>query len=93
MQITIGKFLSLLVAIGYIVIAVMAQGIHGLKYCIGLLVPLAFIWFPDEIGELTGYFRTGYVNVQTPGPIMSFIGWFLLVGFPLLLYFITRHYA
>ena len=93
MQITISKALSLLVAIGYMVMAFMAQGIHGLKYCIGLLVPLAFIWFPDVIGELTGCFRTGYVNVQTPGPIMSFIGWFLLVGLPVLLYLFTKHYG
>jgi hypothetical protein len=93
MQVTIGKFLSLLVATGYIVIAFTTLGIHGLEYCIGLSVPLAFIWFPDEIGELTGYFRTGYVNVQTPGPIISFLGWLFLVGLPVLLYFITRHYA
>ena len=93
MQITFGKILGLLVAVGYVMLAIMAQGIHGMKYCIGLLMPLAFIWFPDEIGELTGYFRTGYVNVQTPGIIISFIGWFLLVGLPVLLYFLTRHHV
>jgi hypothetical protein len=37
----------------------------------GLLFPLALIWFPEEIGNLTGYFQTGYVNVQTPGIIIS----------------------
>ena len=50
------------------------------KWVAGLLAPLALIWFPDEIGSLTGYFQSGYVNVQTPGPIISFIGWFLLVA-------------
>jgi hypothetical protein len=52
---------------------------------------LALIWFPEEIGSLTGYFRSGYVNVQTPAIIVSFGGWLFLVGLPVLLYFATRH--
>ncbi len=65
-------------------------GLAGLEWCAGLLFPLAFIWFPEDIGNLTGYFRTGYVNVQTPGSIISFLGWLFLVGMPVLLYFVLR---
>ncbi len=90
MQISAGKILSLLIAIGYAVLAIAAGGIYGLGCSTVLLMPLAFIWFPDEIGNLTGYFRSGYVNVQTPAIIISVVGWFLLIGLPVLLYFVER---
>ena len=90
MQIGIGKRLSLLIAIGYVVLAVMAGGLEGLKLSIALLLPLALIWFPEEIGNVTGYYKTGYVNVQTPGIIVSFIGWFILVGLPVILFCLKR---
>jgi hypothetical protein len=86
MQITVGKVLSLWVGTGYALIAFKYAGFAGLKWCVGLLLPLACIWFPEEIGSLTGYFQTGYVNVQTPGKMVSFMGWFFLVGIPVLLY-------
>jgi hypothetical protein len=91
MQVTIGKILSLLVAIGYTVLAIKAGGMYGLKCSTVLLFPLVLIWFPEDIGSLTGYFRSGYVNVQTPAIIVSFIGWFFLVGFPVLIYCAKRY--
>jgi hypothetical protein len=91
MQVTIGKLLSLLVAMGYAVLAVKAGGVRGLVCCVALLFPMALIWFPEEIGDLTGYFKTGYVNVQTPAIIISFIGWFFLIGLPIILFLIKRH--
>jgi len=91
MQVTIGKILGLLIAIGYTVLAVRAGGMFGLKCSAALLLPLAFIWFPEEIGGLTGYFRSGYVNVQTPAIIISVMGWFFLVGLPVILYLVRPH--
>jgi hypothetical protein len=61
-----------------------------LKLLSGLLLPLGCIWFPDEIGGLTGYFKTGYVNVETPGAIISFIGWLFLVGLPVIIYLFLK---
>lgn len=90
MQITLGKFLSVVVAIAYAVVAIKYHGVAGLKLCAGLLLPLAFIWFPEEIGSLTGYFRNGYINVQTPGIFISILGWFFLVGLPALLYLFLK---
>ncbi|SPE63283.1 hypothetical protein SBV1_960008 [Verrucomicrobia bacterium] len=91
MQVTIGKLLSLLIAIAYAVVAIKYNGIAGAKWSLGLLLPLALIWFPEELGSLTGYYKSGYVNVQTPGPIVAFIGWFILVGLPVLLYLVLKH--
>ena len=90
MQVTVGKILSVVVVVAYALVAVSYAGAAGLKWCTGLLLPLAFIWFPEEIGSITGYFRTGYVNVQTPGVFISLLGWFFLVVLPVLLYLIHK---
>jgi hypothetical protein len=91
MQVTIGKILSLLVAIAFAVLAFRAAGLHGVKSSAILLFPLVMIWLPEEIGSLSGYFKSGYVNVQTPAVIVSFIGWFFLVGLPVILYCMKRY--
>jgi len=59
MQITIAKIFALVIAVGYAVFAFSFQGLSGLKCSAGILLPLSFIWFPEEIGSLTGYFRSG----------------------------------
>jgi hypothetical protein len=90
MQITLGKLFSGVVAIAYAVAAFKSDGVAGLKLCASLLLPLACIWFPEEIGSLTGYFRNGYVNVQTPGIFISILGWFFLVGLPVFLHLLLK---
>jgi hypothetical protein len=87
MQLTLGKALGSLVAISYAVgMIVRSRGItgHVVMGCVALLLPLAFIWFPDEIGGITGCFGVGRkVDTQTPPVVVCFVGWFFLVGFPL----------
>jgi hypothetical protein len=90
MQLTIGKIVSLAIAITYAAVAMGVGGVGYWKWALTLLLPLAFIWFPEEIGELTGYYKTGYVNVQTPGAIVAFLGWFILVGLPVLLFLFLK---
>ena len=90
MGITLGKILSLGIAISYAILAMHWGGVGYWKWCLGLLLPLALIWFPEEIGNLTGYYKTGYVNVQTPGVIVSLLGWCLLVGVPVLAYLLRQ---
>lgn len=90
MQITSGKILSLGIAICYAFLAIHWGGASYCKWSLGLLLPLALIWFPEEIGNLTGYYKSGYVNVQTPGVIVSFLGWFFLVGVPVLLWLLLK---
>lgn len=91
MQVTIGKIASGLIAGGYAVFAFAGGGVFdGLKCCVVLLVPLALIWFPDEIGSATGYFagHSLRVDVETPPILISIMGWIFLVGFPVLFYFL-----
>ena len=55
MHVTIGKLLSLLVALGYLVgFGVVAGGVDGglLCACGYLLIPLALIWFPEQFGSI-----------------------------------------
>ena len=93
-QISIGRILSLLIAIGYLVCAIIGE--HGftvnvLKCFLVLLLPLALIWFPEQIGDATGYFAGHMMRVDTPTPpiLISIMGWLFLVGLPVLFYFIT----
>jgi uncharacterized membrane protein YoaT (DUF817 family) len=94
----VSKIAAVLIAIAYLVIAVVnANGISredrlGLM-CLAtaLLVPLALIWFPDDIGSFTGSIgRGGQIDAETPPALVSFMGWFLLVGFPVILYLLTN---
>lgn len=85
MEVTRSKIVSLVIALGYAAFAVWHSGVAGLKWSATLLPPLGLIWFPEEIGGLTGYYKSGYVNTQTPPVIVSGLGWLLLVGVPLVL--------
>ena len=92
MQITLGRILGLLIAIAYVLLAVASYGLTtGLKVCVILLLPLALIWFPDELGSLTGiYIQHSLVNRESPPVLICLMGWFFLVGLPLLLMYIWR---
>jgi hypothetical protein len=91
MQVTKGKVLSLLVSVSYLIAAVImnwrgapATVVFG---CIALLFPLVFIWFPDELGNFTGFINpTQFIDSKTPSFIISCVGWFFLVAFPILFY-------
>lgn len=91
---SLGRILSLLITLVYVTCAII--GTHGftadvLQLCLVLLFPLALIWFPDQIGEATGYFAGHMMQVDTPTPpiLIKIMGWLFLVGLPLLLYFIA----
>ena len=92
MQITIGKLLALVIALGYataMVVHFSGVTIDVAKGVVVLLLPLGLIWFPDELGSMTGYFgRGGNINTETPPIMVSVAGWFFLVGLPVLMYFI-----
>ncbi len=56
--------------------------------CLFLLFPLGMIWFPEEMGAFT--IKSGFwsINEETPAIFVSIMGWLLLLGMPLFLYFI-----
>ena len=46
--------------------------------------PFLMIWFGDAIGSLTGVFIFGSlhpVSTETPGTVIRFFGWVVLLGF------------
>ena len=94
MRITIGRAASALIAIGYVLMLIVQQGgltADVLRVCTVLVFPLALIWFPEELGGLTGYFARGmYVDTETPPIFLSIMGWFFLVGLPALVWYLGR---
>ena len=88
------RIVSLIIAIGYFVAMVIAE--HGLTKdsLLGgaiLLLPLALIWFPEELGSYTGLVtRGGQIDTETPPGIVSAMGWFFLIGLPLLVYLLNK---
>jgi hypothetical protein len=54
------------------------------------LWPLSFIWFPEYWGSYTSFLRGQYIDQQTPPILVSFMGWFFLVGFPLMYAWLTN---
>ncbi len=53
------------------------------------LWPLSFIWFPDYWGNYTGFIRGPVIDQKSPPLLVSLMGWFFLVVFPLLFLWIT----
>jgi hypothetical protein len=94
MTFTASKFVSLVIAITYAIgITVVQGGVTSAVVVTWLILifPLALIWFPDELGSFTGYVgRGGNINSETPGALIAMMGWFFLVGFPALMYFLRR---
>ena len=92
--VSISRAASLVVAVGYLIAAVVATG--GRDGRVGMLAaallpPLSLIWFPDVIGSYVGPVGRGRsVDQETPPALIAFAGWFFLAGMPALLYLIGR---
>lgn len=84
------RLASLAIALAYVIAIAISEGGATetlVKVSMFLLLPLALIWFPDELGETTGYvWRGSQVNVPSPPILVSVMGWVLLVGLPLVIY-------
>ena len=81
MEITISKIAAVVIAIGYAIAIVVNVGfkIHATSALL-LAVPLALIWFPEELGSYTGYVSRGStIDTETPPFIVAGLGWLLLV--------------
>jgi hypothetical protein len=72
---------SLIVAIVYVCLGVSQRGAAALAIGLVLLIPLSLIWFPEWLGNVT--MRPD--GAETPPLLISFMGWFFLIGFPLLI--------
>jgi hypothetical protein len=89
----VSKIAAVLVAITYLVLMIIDE--HGVsRGVVGfgglLLIPLALIWFPEEIGSYTGYVgRGGQIDAESPPALVAFMGWVFLVG-PVIFYYLQN---
>ncbi|MEX2288096.1 MAG: hypothetical protein WD648_13460 [Planctomycetaceae bacterium] len=81
---------SLIVVSAYLVFAILDAGVEGLQMGAALLIPLAMIWFPEQLGSATGFIGHGRVNVETPPFLISFMGWLILFGLPVIVGILSR---
>lgn len=87
---TIGKILSLLLAAAYLIAAfTSATPENGLRVLLFLLLPMACIWFSEELGEFTGNWGGQHIDQKSPGCLLAFSGWVMLL-MPVLAILVTR---
>lgn len=97
MQITRSKIVALVIALGNLVSILVMAGEDAQAagvMCFMVLLPLAFIWFPDAIEAHTRSLakRTySRIDTETPAIVVTLVGWVWLLGYlPLLAYLLAR---
>jgi hypothetical protein len=94
MQVTVSK----LVALGIAVVEVIAgfalekSWAFALTLVGGALLPLALIWFPEFFGGLTGWGTRAPVDRPSPPKLVPAMGWLLLLGLPVLVFFLAGNH-
>ncbi len=77
---TKGRIASALVAFIYLAVAFMNGGVEAVFVWILLLIsPMVCIWWSDGLGNFTGTVRGRVIDVKTPGCLIAFFGWLLLL--------------
>ena len=79
MKLNWNRFLSAVVALGYIVTALCKGGVEGaiLLFAFSLL-PLFCIWFSEIMGSYAGPMLHG-IDAPTPAVLVCIAGWLLLL--------------
>jgi hypothetical protein len=81
----IHRILSAIIALMYIIPAFWLGGVESaLKVLAGLLLPLACIWFGDQMGSATGPIGllSPWITFSTPGVFVRLGGWLVLLAAP-----------
>lgn len=83
----VSKVVALVIAITYVVLAFTIEKTlpFAVTVAAGTILPLALIWFPDFFAGLTGWGTRAPIDRPSPPVLVSFMGWFLLVGLPFLM--------
>ena len=75
----VSRILSAAIAVVYLTMACFTGGGEAaLKCALFLILPLACIWFSEEMGLFTGVMRGQSITAPTPGWLVAFGGWLLL---------------
>ena len=85
MAVTISKIVALVLAVAYVIIAGVGEGLpFAATVAVGVLLPLACIWFAEPLGELDRRVATVQPPYSpSPAWLVATLGWVLLVGIPL----------
>ena len=92
----IGRVLSLIIAVVYLVVggfsATSKGKLLGALLIVGVwvLLPLACIWFGDELGEYIGAFPGPGINRKSPAWMVKAGGWVLLLLPAIIFLFLLR---
>ena len=91
MQVTVGRVVSLAIAAAYVIVAFALEKswTFALTVAAGTLLPLALIWFPDFLGNFTGWGTRTPVDQPSPPRLVAAAGWLLLFGLPMLMLFLA----
>lgn len=76
----IGRVLSGLIAVGYIAAGWWVAGPQVIYMAAFLLLPLACIWYSEEMGSFTGVMRMQQITATSPGCLVAAVGWLLLLS-------------
>jgi hypothetical protein len=88
----VNRALSMAVYISYLIAAYhFGGGLLTAKVATALLLAMACIWFPEALGEYTGIMHYHAITNPTPAFLVCAGGWLILVGLPLLIYYITSN--
>jgi len=72
----VARWISLALAAAFCIYAVVLQPWHIIYGAIAyMILPLALIWYGDELGEYTSGW---HVNMSSPGIMVKILGWILL---------------
>ncbi len=90
----IGRILSLLIALAYVIYVLIRILPHAtnaaqttlvcLEMAAFIAIPVALIWFPEQIGAATGFIGHSTINAETPPILVSIAGWIILLALPIL---------
>jgi hypothetical protein len=91
------RVVSLVIAAGYVLLTLiggLSQSVltaigSGLLVSVVLLLPLACIWYGDEVGGYVGMLPGPAINRRTPGFFIRIGGWILLL-LPLVFFQLMR---